>query len=99
MKKYIVFLLLVISNITTLHANEPLKINVHALCSDSPNILNGEFFSTDSRKEEFSITISSNRLNLSEDALQDNTGGVVLNDLRKRISINSLLIYITNQKM
>ena len=59
------------------HANEPLKINVHAFCSDSRNILNGEFFSTDSRREIFTITISSKRLNLSKDAVQDNTGGYV----------------------
>ena len=77
MKKYILFLLLVTSNITMLHANESLKINVHAICSDSSSILNGEFFSTASRKEKFTITISSNRLNLSKDAIQDNTGGYV----------------------
>ena len=60
-----------------LQANESIKINVHAICSDSRNIFNGELFSTDSRREKFSITIRSNRLNQSKDALQDNTGGYV----------------------
>lgn len=77
MKKYIISLLLATFNIVILHANESLKINVHASCSDSRNILNGEFSSTDSRREEYSITISSKTLNLSKDAVQDNTGGYV----------------------
>jgi|GEM_PF-569234 len=77
MKKYIILILIVTSSIRILQANESIKINVHASCSDSRNILNGEFFSTDSRREIFTITLSSNRLNLSKDALQDNTGGYV----------------------
>ena len=77
MKKYIISLLFITSHITMLQANESLKINVHATCSDSSSILNGEFFSTASRKEQFSITVSSTSLNLSKDAVQDNTGGYV----------------------
>ena len=65
------------SNISMIDANESLKIDVHASCSDSRGIFNGELFSSDTRREEFTITISSNKLNLSKDALQDNTGGYV----------------------
>ncbi|MEA2099844.1 MAG: hypothetical protein U9P72_06930 [Campylobacterota bacterium] len=61
MKKYILFIL-IISSITILHAKESIEIRV---------------FCSDSKKEEFNIRINSNKLNLSEDALQDNTGGYV----------------------
>ena len=64
MKKEILLLLFVISSITILNTKESIKIDVHALCSDS-------------KKEEFIIKISSNKLNLSQDAIQDNTGGYV----------------------
>ena len=64
MKKIIFFLVLVLSSTTMLNAKESIKIDVHAFCSDS-------------KKEEFRIKISSNKLNLSEDAVQDNTGGYV----------------------
>ena len=60
-----------------LHANESVAISINALCSDSRRVSNLEFFNADSRRENFGITISSKRLNLSEDALQDNTGGYV----------------------
>jgi len=60
-----------------IQASESLKIDVHASCSDSRGIFNGELFSSDSRREKFSITISTNSLNLSKDAIQDNTGGYV----------------------
>ncbi|RLA69896.1 MAG: hypothetical protein DRG24_07755 [Epsilonproteobacteria bacterium] len=60
-----------------LHANESVAISINALCSDSRSVSNLEFFNADSRRENFDITISSKRLNLSEDALQDNTGGYV----------------------
>ena len=77
MKKYIVLLLLLVSNISLLHAEEPLKINVEALCWDSRDIFNGKFSSTHARRERFTITISSNALYQSKDAVQDNTGGYV----------------------
>ena len=77
MKKYIVLLLLLVSNISLLYAKEPLKINVEALCSDDRDIFNGKFSSTNSRRERFTITISSNALYQSKHAVQDNTGGYV----------------------
>jgi len=55
-------LLLVLLNTIILNANENIKIKIQALCSE---------------KEKFSINLSSNRLNLTEDAVQDNTGGYV----------------------
>ena len=64
MKKLILFLLLVISNLTILNAKESIKIKV--FCSDSKNSVS-----------KFSIQISSNKLNLTEDAIQDNLGGYV----------------------
>ena len=60
-----------------LYANEPAKITVNAFCYDSRNVLSGEFFNTDSRKEKFTISLSSKTLNQSIDAIQDNTGGYV----------------------
>lgn len=77
MKKYILLLLLITANLTMLHANESIAISIEALCSDSKSVSNLEFFNSDSRREKFSITINSNRLNLSTDAIQDNTGGYV----------------------
>ena len=64
MKKNIFFLLLLISNILTLNAQEPLKAQIKAFCSDA-------------KKDNFLLSINSNRLNLSEDAIQDNLGGYV----------------------
>ena len=63
MKKCIVFFLLLI---TLSHANGYVKVDVNAICSDSTNIVS-----------KFSITISSNKLNLTQDAIQDNLGGYV----------------------
>ena len=62
---------------TMLYANEPVKINVSVLCYDSRNIFSGEFFNTNSRKEKFTISLSSKRLDQSKDAVQDNAGGYV----------------------
>ena len=67
MKKYILFLLLVASNLSLLDANNSFEIKTLATCSDSKNLSDGSF----------SITIYSNILNLSKDAVQDNTGGYV----------------------
>lgn len=64
MKKLILFLLLVISDLTILNAKEPIEIKV--FCSDSKNL-----------ESKFSIQISSNQLNLTDDAIQDNLGGYV----------------------
>ncbi len=64
MKKLILFLLLVIFNLTILNAKE--SIEIKAFCSDSNNAVS-----------KFSIQISSNKLNLTEDAIQDNLGGYV----------------------
>jgi len=75
MIKYI--LLLLITPLTILQANEAVKITVNASCYDSRNILRGEFFNTDSRKEKFTIAIRSKKLDLSKDAIHDNTGGYV----------------------
>ena len=61
MKKII--LLFIITMLGILDANEPIKINIHASCSDA--------------KETFTLTLHSNKLNLSKEALQDNTGGYV----------------------
>ena len=66
-----------IISLTMLCANEPVKITVNAFCYDSRNVLSGEFFSTDSRKEKFTISLSSKTLDQSKDAIQDNTGGYV----------------------
>ena len=63
--------------LTVLHSNEAVKITVNAFCYDSRNVLSGKFFNNDSKKEKFTITLSSNRLDQSKDALQDNTGGYV----------------------
>ena len=62
MKLYILFLLLFFLNSTLLNANQ--HINIKAICSDSI-------------KKEFTIKINSNKLNLTEDAVQDNLGGYV----------------------
>ena len=59
------------------YANESVKIRVNAFCYDSRNVLSGEFFNTDSKKEKFTISISSKTLDQSKDAMQDNTGGYV----------------------
>ena len=66
MKNFILFLLILTSNITLLNAEEPIKIHVKAFCSDSKDSVS-----------KLSIKISSNILNLSEDAIQDNLGGYV----------------------
>lgn len=63
MKKYILFFLLII---TSLHAQEYVNLSVNAICSDYKNEVS-----------KFSITINSNELNLTEDAIQDNLGGYV----------------------
>ncbi|MEA3553860.1 MAG: hypothetical protein U9R39_05610, partial [Campylobacterota bacterium] len=59
MKKYIL-ILLVISNITMLSANE--NISVELICSKTKDIV---------------IKINSDKLNLTNDAIQDNLGGYV----------------------
>jgi len=66
MKKHILFLLLVVSIITVLNANEPVKIEIDKFCSNSKNEL-----------KQFKIKISSDILNLTGDAVQDNLGGYV----------------------
>ena len=63
MKKHIIFLLFIF-NITMLYANKSIKIDVKAMCSDS-------------KIEEFMIKISSDKLALSKDAVQDNIDGYV----------------------
>jgi len=64
MKKYILLLLLAASSLITLSAEEAVKVEIRAHCSES-------------KKEEFNLNFNSNLLNLSEDAIQDNTGGYV----------------------
>lgn len=64
MNKYILSLLLIISHLTLLNAKESIQVDVHTFCSDS-------------KEEAFMLKLSSDRLNLSEDAIQDNTGGYV----------------------
>lgn len=64
MKKLILFLLIVIFNLTILNAKE--SIEIKAFCSDSKNSVS-----------KFTIQISSNTLHLTEDAIQDNLGGYV----------------------
>lgn len=66
MKKHILYLLLLISTVTLLNAQEAVKISIKAFCSDSKN-----------SPSKLTITISSNTLNLTEDAIQDNLGGYV----------------------
>ena len=66
MKKQTLFLLLSISMFAILNAKEAVTISVNAICSESENLTSN-----------FSIKISSNILNLSEDAIQDNVGGYV----------------------
>lgn len=63
MKRYILFFLLLI---TLSHAKEYTNISINAICSDSKDEVS-----------KFSITINSNKLNLTEDAVQDNLGGYV----------------------
>lgn len=67
MKKYILFLLLVLPNLTLLNANESIKIDLKASCSNSKSLLD----------REFSITMSSNKLHLTKDAIQYNIDGYV----------------------
>ena len=63
MKKYLsLFLLLV----TLSHAQEYVNISVNTICADSKNEVS-----------KFRITIKSNKLDLTEDAIQDNLGGYV----------------------
>ena len=64
MQKYILSLLLIISNLATLNAKESPKIGVKVFCSNS-------------KVQKLSIKIDSNRLNLTQDAVQDNLGGYV----------------------
>ena len=66
MKKYILFLLMFLSYITLLNAQESIKVHVNALCCESQNIVSS-----------LNIRIDSNKLDLSEDAVQDNLGGYV----------------------
>jgi len=75
MKIYI--LLLLSSTFILLGASEPVKVTVTAFCYDSRNVLSGNFFNSDSRKEEFMMTLNSNKLDESKEAIQDNTGGYV----------------------
>ena len=64
MKIYILYLLFSLLTITLVSADEVAKIHIDASCADS-------------KIKQIDIKISSNVLNLSEDALQDNTGGYV----------------------
>jgi len=60
-----------------LFANEPVKITVNASCYDIRNLLNGVLFSADPRKEKFTISLSSKKLDQSKDAIHSNTDGYV----------------------
>ena len=64
MKKNILFLLILTLSLTILNAQESIKLGITAHCSYS-------------KKEIFTITVRSNKLDLSEDAIQDNMGGYV----------------------
>jgi len=66
MKKNILFLLLVILNVTFLGANDSVKIQLSEFCANSKNEL-----------KQFKINISSDKLYLTQDAVQDNLGGYV----------------------
>ena len=66
MKKNILFLLLVILNVTILGANDSVKIHLSEFCANSENEL-----------KQFKINISSDKLYLTQDAVQDNLGGYV----------------------
>ena len=66
MKKNILFLLLVILNVTILGANDSVKIHLSEFCANSKNEL-----------KQFKINISSDKLYLTQDAVQDNLGGYV----------------------
>ncbi len=66
MKKYILCLLLIISSVAVLNAQESVKITAQTFCCDSKN-----------SPSKLTIIISSNKLNLTENAVQDNLGGYV----------------------
>ncbi len=66
MEKYILYFFLITFSITVLNAQESVKVDIEVLCSNSKNL-----------PSKLSITISSNKLNLTQDAIQDNLGGYV----------------------
>ena len=74
MKRYM--LLLMIAT-TLLSASEAIKATISAMCYDTRTVLGGLYFDTNSRKEIFTLSLSSKNLNQSKDALSDNTGGYV----------------------
>jgi len=77
MKKHILFILLFIANITVLNANKSVQVDIKASCSDPRSLFNGDLFKTSPKKEEFSIRLSSNKLDLSKEAVQENIDGYV----------------------
>ena len=80
MKIYILLLLLIFTKVSILNANE--HINIKVICSDSI-------------KKELTIKINSNKLNLTEDAVQDNVGGYVdIPEDRYYLKTNDKLYYL-----
>jgi len=71
------YILLTIISYTMLCADEPVKITVDAICYDARNVSSGVFFPADSRKEKFTISLSSKKLDQSKDAIHSNTDGYV----------------------
>ena len=58
-------------------ANTPAKITTDASCYDARSVLSAALFSADPRKEKFTISLSSKKLDQSKDAIHSNTDGYV----------------------
>ncbi|MEA3289565.1 MAG: hypothetical protein U9Q04_05200 [Campylobacterota bacterium] len=80
MNKYILLIITVILNITMLNATELEQMKLETICSNS---------------KEFTVKINTNKLNLSEDAVQDNLGGYVdIPEDSYYIKTNNTLYYL-----
>ena len=80
MKKYILSLLFITMHITLVNAQQNIKINV--ICDDA-------------NKEVLTMTLSSDRLNVSLDAVLDNTGGYVdIPEDRYYLKTNTKVYYL-----
>lgn len=77
MKKYILLLIFITYNTMVLNAKETAMVNVEAFCSDTSNLFTNIFYTTDAQREMFTIKINSNKLNLSQDAIEDTPSGYV----------------------
>jgi len=74
MKKYILLILFTLSYID---ANDSIKVDIKASCSDTRNIVEFLSFKDSSARKELTIKIPSDKLYLSKDAVLDNVDGYV----------------------